>query len=173
MRSEKKIITRLSTLFIIFIFLVVILYLGIPYAFGCEKPFMVVVSRSMEPTIHVNDLIVIRGVKISDVKIGDIIVFKSPINPDMYIVHRVVNIVNKNGQLLLKTKGDNNPLPDPWLIGEENLIGEVVLIIPYIGVMARILIENPALKITLITMIIIVIIYLEYIDFIEGGTQKI
>jgi signal peptidase len=172
MNREKRVITRLTALFIVFIFLIIILYAGVPYAFGCDKPFMVVVSRSMEPTIHVNDLIVIRGINILDVKVGDIIVFKSPINPNMYIVHRVVDIIKKNGEIFLKTKGDNNPLPDPWLIGRENLIGKVIFIIPYVGVVARVLIENPTLKIAIISIIIILIIYLEYRDLSEERMMK-
>jgi len=166
MKISRDLAIHLLTIGIIILIVTGIIFVGIPYVFGCEKPFMVVVSRSMEPTIHVNDLIVITGIDPGDIKVGDIIVFESPVNPNMLIVHRVIKIIEKNGKLYFKTKGDNNRLEDPWLIDEKEIIGKVVFIIPYIGVFARVLLENPLLKISLIIVLIVLVVYVEYKDYL-------
>jgi len=40
----------------------------------------------------------------------------------------------KNGEILLRTKGDNNPVPDPVLVDDDMLKGVVILHLPAIGI---------------------------------------
>lgn len=95
------------------------------------------------------DVVAWTPTNIEDVKVGDVVVFKSYVHwPDeKIVVHRVSNIINKDGEILLETKGDNNDwtdqagphIPEPY-IREGNLMGKVVSIcqqplkVPFVGV---------------------------------------
>lgn len=74
--------------------------------------FHVIQTHSMEPEIKVGDLVVVKQVPYSEIKIDDDILFKCedaslPIY-GKYVVHRVIEIVDVE-KGLYKTKGINNP----------------------------------------------------------------
>jgi len=70
----------------------------------------------MDPTLEEGDILLWIPTKINDIKIGDIVVFKSYIKwpNEKLIAHRVTNIkVDKlTGNLKLETKGDANEWKD-------------------------------------------------------------
>ena len=85
--------------------------------------FRIVITGSMEPTINVNSLNVIKKVDIEDIKKGDIICFKSTSD----IIHRVIEIVKLDtGEIILHTKGDANDKPDCVEVNKKMLRGKVV-----------------------------------------------
>lgn len=142
-------------------------------AFGTSTPFMVVVSNSMYPTLKINDIIVVKSVSIDEVNIGDVIVFRSPLNPRTPIVHRVMDIVvDEQGAKMIITKGDRNPAPDPWTITEDLLIGKVVYVIPQIGAIPKVLNTYPTLKYALAITIIAIIVISEYIDYRRSHVEE-
>ncbi|MCL1977323.1 MAG: hypothetical protein FWG55_04350 [Candidatus Bathyarchaeota archaeon] len=79
-------------------------------------------SHTFERTLHVGDLLIIRGVDAKDLKTdypdSDIIVFRNPTSapndPKANIVHRIVDVVEVNGTLYFHTKGDGNGYPNVW-----------------------------------------------------------
>ncbi len=170
---SKRIELRVLYTVITLILLYLAISYSIEYVFGVDKPFMVVVSRSMEPTIHVNDLIVVTRASPEDIKVGDIIVFKSPLNPDIYIVHRVIQVIKSDDKIYFKTKGDNNNYPDRWVVDQDDLVGKVLYIIPAVGGVIRVFNENILLKAAFIGLLIILLIYLEYREYKVGGETKI
>jgi len=108
-----------------------------------------VTSDSMTPTLMEGDVVAWTPTNIEDVKIGDVIVFKSYVHwPDeKIVVHRISDLRhNSRGEILLETKGDKNEwtdqagphIPEPF-IREEHLMGKVLSIgqlplkIPFIG----------------------------------------
>src|SRR5947208_3617144 len=74
------------------------MYLGIRFAFGTYNPFYIVASGSMIPTLNISDFVIINhNILFSNLKVGDIIVFKSPsslISNEQHetIVHRIVHV---------------------------------------------------------------------------------
>jgi len=76
------------------------------------------------------DVIVIKGQTISELEIGDTIIY-SVINRRDPIIHRVVNI-NEDS---VSTKGDANPgqIPFEMNIQENQIHGKAIFIIPYLG----------------------------------------
>ena len=99
-----------------------------------------IISPSMVPNINVYDVIVSKKVDdINTIKIGDIITFisKSNLSSGMTITHRVIDIIEDDGMIKLKTQGDNNLSPDPSYVNKDNLIGKVVIRIPKIGRLQR------------------------------------
>jgi len=82
---------------------------------------------------NTGDVMVIFGTKPKDIKIGDVIVFRSN-KPDP-IIHRVIGIANKEGRPAFKTKGDHNGNSgsDELSIDEDRVIGKAVLRMPFVG----------------------------------------
>jgi len=116
--------------------LVVALDVVLPWALSTDIPLAVVSSYSMEPTLHVGDLLIVVGVRGEDVRIGDVIVYRGRREP---IVHRVIRVAVVNGKPRFLTKGDANRYPDQdpgnpstW-VGEDRLVGKVVAVVPYLG----------------------------------------
>jgi len=101
--------------------------------FHTSVPIAVVESGSMIPILEKGDLIFSIGVTPSSLKVGDIILFKSPQNSNVIIVHRIIKIYNDGDVILIQTKGDNNPVPDPWIINGDQVLGKVIFRIPYLG----------------------------------------
>ena len=141
-----------------------------------NTPIMVVVSGSMVPTININDLIIVQGVNPRTLKEGDIIVFHDPrfeINPicsgGHCIVHRIIQVINTNPPQF-KTKGDANMLPDPFTIDSDHIIGKVILIIPKIGIVARVF--KPPYNYLLVIIILIAFIFYEANDIFREATEK-
>jgi len=125
-----------------------------------ESPLMVVSSESMVPTLNVGDIILVRGIDPRAVTVGTIIIFHSPSNYEMPIVHRVIAIEEQGGSVVFQTKGDHNPGPDGWRVPEENLMGVYVGKIPYVGLLSLQL-RGPV-GVTLIILLVALIIAIEY-----------
>jgi signal peptidase len=145
-----------------------------------DIPLAYVPSKSMEPTLNVGDLVLIKGIDPHEIKNGTIIVFYVPghYGEDSYrIVHRVIKILKIDNQLMFETKGDNNPVSDSvrWkYIPADHIVGEVVLKIPYLGYIA--LFKESFLKgdsgTIVIGFLILLLIILEFFSDIEKIGKK-
>jgi len=81
------------------------------------------------------DILFIVGSKPEKIEIGDIIIFNSGVRSTP-IIHRVVNIENKNKEYIFSTIGDNNPSQISFekSINENQIVGKAVFrIAPYLG----------------------------------------
>lgn len=141
-------------------------WFGSQWALNTNYPALDVASTSMLPTLNVGDLIIVQGVPASQIHAnyttGDIIVFKSIGDPNRRIVHRAVEeaVDSETGQILITTKGDNNPGNDPTPVPEENLIGRVVGKVPFLGNFALLTNALGAYYFIIIAAVIILIIVL-------------
>ena len=94
----------------------------------------VIISQSMEPTIHVQDAIVTK--RMDDYQIGDVCTYLSK-NPSYFgimITHRIIGTdIDSNGNKVYVFKGDNNYSSDPLNVEYEQIYGKVVMKIPKIG----------------------------------------
>ncbi len=104
------------------------LFVVAPLALGTDTPLAVVSSWSMEPTLHVGDIIVVYGR--DRIREGDIVVYVSA--SGTLIVHRVIAIEEGAFGLVYVTKGDANPTPDTP-VPPSRVKGKVILVIPYLG----------------------------------------
>jgi signal peptidase I len=73
---------------------------------------LVIISGSMEPTIHMGAAAVLRSVPSSELHVGDIIAYTPPTTGAIPIVHRIAAITEQNGQRTFTTKGDANKTAD-------------------------------------------------------------
>lgn len=97
----------------------------VPSIFGYSS--LMVATGSMSGTIEEGDLIIIRDT--DDYKIGDIVTFFQD-GDDIPTTHRIYNI-DEDGKWV--TRGDANNSYDKRSITSDEIIGEVVLVIPYVG----------------------------------------
>ncbi len=84
--------------------------------------------------LNIGDLVVVVGTKPENIKIGDVIVFKSKFLR-YPIIHRVISKSYKNGSLIINTKGDHNPRQneDDINITPDRIYGKAVLKVPFLG----------------------------------------
>jgi len=94
-----------------------------------------VLSSSMEPRLNVGGLVITRPVEPDQIKVGDIILFHSPLGGRL-TTHRVTDI-KMTSPLHFQTKGDANEDPDPFIVPAENVVGRVCLHVPYLGYLAQ------------------------------------
>ena len=133
--------------------------LGFLISFLCGVRFLAITSGSMTPEINIGDVVVSIPVSVSDVKKGDIIVFKGDSN---LVVHRVVGFSRDNCFI---TRGDANENNDPlWACGD-SVVGKVFLIIPLVGYPAALLLEATGSFINMVSLVLslISLIYVYYI----------
>jgi signal peptidase len=98
-----------------------------PVSLAGDTRYEPVFSGSMEPAIPVGGIVVIKPVDPETLKIGDIICFK--LTEPTSITHRIINITDQG----FITKGDANEDPDQWIVKKENVIGKVILTVPFVG----------------------------------------
>jgi signal peptidase I len=85
---------------------------------------MLYFGPSMNPTLRPGDDLVIAPCAGREVRVGDVVVFAHPHNPGERVVHRVAAVEEKG----LRTRGDNCPAADPWLVEPDSIIGYVAAV---------------------------------------------
>ncbi len=127
--------------YIIMVILVVIAIFSkniLAYVTGSSVPLAVVEGYSMCPTLRKGDLVISYKPSPQDIHVGDVIIYKNP--RGMLVIHRVIYVREDHGRYYYRTKGDNNPIPDPGWIPYERVEGKVITVgngivfkIPYFG----------------------------------------
>lgn len=92
---------------------------------------MAVLSGSMEPALHPGDIVVIKQTDSEQIRVDDIITYASDQNT--VVTHRVIDVVQKDGQVLFETKGDANNRKDDNLVSGDQVIGSLQFHIPKAG----------------------------------------
>lgn len=110
--------------------------LGFPQLIGGEASY-IVLSDSMEPTFGAGDVVVVESVKLAALEEGDIVTYRNPRIEDseatQYVTHRVVDVNHIEGETTLRTKGDANDDPDPYVVTEEDVVGRYLVHAPSVG----------------------------------------
>lgn len=90
-----------------------------------------VASNSMIPVFERGDAVIYEKIdNVENLKIGDILVFQYN---DIFYIHRVVEIVYKNKEYMIYTKGDNNSDNDNFVTSQNDIVGIVKKEVKYIG----------------------------------------
>ncbi|MBQ6992491.1 MAG: signal peptidase I [Clostridia bacterium] len=128
--KNKKKINEVSFSFltiptIILLFIMVILVSGIT-----KYQMIAIASDSMFPSYQRGDAVIFEDVEVSNIKVGDILVFS---NNNQVVTHRVAKIKESENKLYFYTKGDANNSLDVEPVKQENVLGIVRNGIKYIG----------------------------------------
>ena len=128
-------------------------------SFGGYSP-LIVLSPSMEDTIMKGDLVIVKSAQPDEVEDGDIISFFDPDSSGTAVLtHRCIEVVNENGVISFKTKGDNNDSADPTPAPAENLVGKYITRIPFAGSVAMWLQTTPGLIVCVAVPIVLLVAY--------------
>ena len=135
--------------------------------------FMRTLTGSMEPAIPVHSLVVVQETDPADLAVGDIITFRSTNQAleGSLNTHRITQIDETGGQLAFHTKGDANAVEDTELVASGNVVGRVVFVSAWIGVVASLL-SNPLLFFPLIVLPLVVLLAIEIAKMVRQ-TQEV
>ena len=90
----------------------------------------VIVSGSMSPELEIGDVVIVEDIDNEILKEKDVISFRQG---QSIITHRVIEVIEENGKVKYKTKGDHNNTEDLMLVSQEDIEGRVMKKITGIG----------------------------------------
>ena len=93
----------------------------------------VVLTGSMQPTINPGDIVLTAPISRVEPKIDDVAAYQARRfdgAPVGVFTHRIIDGDGKNGWIL---KGDNNPSPDIQKPKNNDILGVVIFVIPWLG----------------------------------------
>lgn len=163
MKVFNKICSILSTLIII-LFAAIAAVLIVPVLLGCKS--MAVVSGSMEPTIPVGSLIIIKEAEADTLEMGDVITYQ--LSGSTMVTHRIVAIDEENQ--CVTTKGDANEVEDGSPVAYSQIVGKEVFHVPYLGYLS-IYIKTP-LGIVGVCVVLMVLILLNFLPSVFGSEEE-
>ncbi|MBC7247757.1 MAG: signal peptidase I [Actinobacteria bacterium] len=139
MRFVERSLSRLLELAVYCLVAMALLCNFLIIAQALFSPLNEVQGDSMEPTIRDSDAVLVAGVQPEGIKPGDVIIFPDPEDGAARIVHRVVSMQERDGELVAVTKGDGNTQVDPFVIPARKVQGKVRLVLPMGGAFLRFL----------------------------------
>ncbi len=108
-----------------------------------------VLTGSMAPGMPVGSVAVLVPEDPAAVRVGDVITFQAPTPDHRTVTHRVVEIVESGHHPVLRTRGDANPVDDPWtarLTGDR--AWRRVSVVPFAGTAIRALRSSAVHRLT-------------------------
>ena len=93
--------------------------------------FFVVQSGSMEPAIRTGGIVMVKSM--NEYEIGDVISFGEITKIKSPTTHRIYDIKVVEGNPYYITKGDANNAPDQKEIPQKEIIGKVLVSVPFVG----------------------------------------
>lgn len=174
-------------LYALFVFMLFIGFVLVCYVVGVQKNLksghyeaplysaFVIISPSMEPNIKVQDAVIVKKAAAKDLKKGDIITFNSTDSrfSGVTITHRIVDVIkDTKGNLMFRTKGDNNNVEDATLVRGEDLVGKVILKIPKIGYIQYLLSTAFGWILIVVIPCLGIIIY-DVMKLVKSGASKV
>ena len=107
------------------------IYVSLALILWNPTPMMVVMSGSMEPTLRKGDLVFVSGRRPIDPAVGRIIVYRA--GGGRRVIHRVMGSAQVGGRTLVKTRGDASLYADFEFVDGEDVVGEMVFSLPWLG----------------------------------------
>lgn len=130
LRRALKVVLALALLGAVIVFLAQ----GFPGLVGADRA-LTVSSGSMEPAIPTGSVVFVDHVEASEVDEriaeGDVITFVS--GDKKLVTHRVVEKYTAETSVRFRTKGDNNDAMDPDPVYRQDVVGEVMFSVPFVG----------------------------------------
>lgn len=124
------------------------------------SPLLVVQGSSMEPYIEEGDAVLLAYPGEGQLHVGDVVVFRDPLDPGVSIVHRIVELQEEEETLYAMTKGDANAIRDPIPIPVDSVGGKVRLVLPKAGLLITFLISPQGFALCVLCPLSILLLYL-------------
>ena len=154
MSHLKKITRVIVNVFtcLLFLILALVIYGKLVITFGNNTypnyfgyTFFEVASGSMEPALHISDVVLVKITQ-EDLKKGDIIAFQGE---DAIITHRILFIDGK----VITVKGDHNDVVDKPITIDQ-VIGKIVKVFPEMGIWKKVLTDPKILFAIFVTLLL-------------------
>ncbi len=129
----------------------------------------IVTTDSMQPSINAGDIVIVKNGKKDKIGQGDVITFNQN---DEVITHRVIKNITEENNVEYITKGDNNNTEDTFKVKYDDVIGKMVITIPYLGKIISILDNKIIILILLLVILIIIFIKIEKNEKLENRREK-
>ncbi|MBO4216728.1 MAG: signal peptidase I [Clostridia bacterium] len=138
--------------------------------FVFDRTTLWVITPSMDPEIPAKSYILIRKATAADVKVGDVIAFRSddPMLAGSLNTHRVIAVIGDNEEFV--TKGDNNANADKYTAKAANVVGIYVKTLPTMTALGRFLFSGIGIVITV--TIVLGTVMIMYVPEISRGTRR-
>ena len=122
---------------------------------------LIVLTDSMYPIIESGDLIICHTQEPEDIAVGDVIAFFDPAgNGSSIVSHRVLEVIEENGKISWRTKGDNNNTEDRLPVPADKLVAVYEDIrIPGFGNVALFMQTTPGLIVCVVLPMLLLIGY--------------
>lgn len=133
-------------------------YGGFMLAMGTTTPLVVVTSDSMIPALVQGDLLVLQRRAAQDIHLSDIIVYEDDWFTGAPVVHRVVAIEIVGETYYFFTRGDANHSNDPGNRTIDEILGVMVLRVPYLGSVSMFLRTPTGLGVIALIFIVIIVL---------------
>lgn len=171
MQTAKKILHVLVNV-ILWILIVIIAFFavvtfsqkgkgGVARIFGYTP--MTVLSDSMAPTFHKDDLIIVKEGDPAAFEQGDIISFWTVIDGRRAInTHRIVEVFREGEMTQYITKGDANAVTDSYVVAPGEVIGGYVATIPLLGSVLALLSTSTGFLVIIVLPILAFFLYQLY-----------
>jgi signal peptidase I len=96
--------------------------------------FTPVLTDSMSPTLEAGSVAITRQKPTNSLEVGDVVILPLPDNEGQRFLHRLIEVEHLGSETHVRTKGDRNPLPDPWTLQVTSSTAPVAIgSIPYLG----------------------------------------
>ncbi|MGC9121497.1 MAG: signal peptidase I [Thermogladius sp.] len=141
----RAVLKALTLVLVVAVLTQVLLYL----INSSQTTVAVVEGSSMYPLMREGDLVFAYRPAPNDIRVGDVVIYRVY---NKLIIHRVIDVIVKNGEYYYVTQGDNNPIPDyiyfdvvdgvPVGVSYSRIVGVVLSVeghtfkIPYLGYLA-------------------------------------
>jgi signal peptidase I len=113
--------------------LLVLLFVGVGPFTGRYR-VVTVLSGSMTPTLPVGSVAVSTPERLEQVRVGQVITFAAPVGSHSVETHRVIQVVSGGPHPVVRTQGDGNATPDPWLARlDTGRVWRVRAVVPMLG----------------------------------------
>lgn len=131
LKMKSKILEIIYWAFLTCSIVIIFLLLFFTLSANSKVKILIVQSGSMEPAIKTGSIVVIHPA--TDYKAGDIITFGKISKVESPTTHRIVKTEIKDNQTIYITKGDANNGTDLKEVKKSDIIGRVILSLPYVG----------------------------------------
>jgi signal peptidase I len=141
----RRVLSALGALLVVAVLALATAVAILPLVVGGKA--LTVLSGSMEPTLHVGSVAVIRPVEPTQLAVGDVVNFTDrdlSTGQSRIVTHRIVE-VQPGPQFV--TKGDANPTNDLHPIAAADVHGELWYDVPYVGTVRERLVSPAGLAI--------------------------
>lgn len=165
--SKQKMLTIIGTILCVILLPILIINLTLiakSYINKDEVPSlggvfpMIVLTDSMYPQIKSGDLIICNTTEAEQIVEGDVISFFDPMGSGTSVVtHRVLEVIEEDGELSFRTKGDNNNAEDQVLVPGDNLVGIYRSRIPALGNVAMFMQTTPGLILCVVCPVLLLV----------------